>query len=558
MAGSALNPWDFSCPDWGERLRAGKAPARLTGHPLNTKRSAKAVAIWNNLKLPDVAGQPRLAEAGGDWFRQIVRVAAGGLDSSGEQHVRDVLVSVSKKNAKTSYSAALLLTLMLISPRPRAEFLLVAPTHEIAMIAFKQASGMVYADAHLGKRLHVREHLKTIVDRESGCSLRVVSFDMNVATGSKASVVLLDEAHLLTHEDAPRVIGQLRGSQAAIGEGQMITISTQSDTEARGYWRHELTKARSVRDGDLRLSGYCPIIFEFPPQMVRDGGWKDPRRWKLVNPNLGRSVSPEWLKRAYAEAEAAGPGEFARWCSQHLNLENDGGAIHADDRWPGAYLWPEAAGGEDLRTIDDVIAVSDTITCGIDGGGLDDLLALTVLGRDDALDTWFTWTRCWCTPTVLERRQSISGLLRDFEADGDLHIAQPGDDILELANLVAGLYQTGRLTRIGIDPWGIGVEIAQAIEGFGVPRDLIVGVAQGFKLLPAYKGLERRLDQGRLRHCGQPIMQWSARNARRNERGQITKATAGTGKIDALVALACASMAMIEGPPAWDVSAVIG
>ena len=94
MAGSALNPWDFSCPDWGERLRAGKAPARLTGHPLNTKRSAKAVAIWNNLKLPDVAGQPRLAEAGGDWFRQIVRVAAGGLDSSGEQHVRDVLVSV--------------------------------------------------------------------------------------------------------------------------------------------------------------------------------------------------------------------------------------------------------------------------------------------------------------------------------------------------------------------------------------------------------------------------------------------------------------------------------
>jgi hypothetical protein len=41
------------------------------------------VAIFNNLRLPDVPGQPAMAEAAGDWFRDIVRAAFGSLDRTG-------------------------------------------------------------------------------------------------------------------------------------------------------------------------------------------------------------------------------------------------------------------------------------------------------------------------------------------------------------------------------------------------------------------------------------------------------------------------------------------
>jgi phage terminase large subunit-like protein len=554
LARPDLTPWDFSAPDWADRLRAGKPPAQLTGHPLNRKRSAKAVAIWNRLKLPDVAGQPPLSEAGGEWFRQVVRLAAGGLDSNGEQHLRDILISVPKKSSKTTYSAALVLALMMLSPRPRGEFILIAPTHEIAQIAYRQASGMIYADAHLSERFHVREHLKSIVDRESGCTMRVVTFSMDTATGSKASLALLDEAHLLTHENAPRVIGQIRGAQAAIAEGQLITISTQADTEARGYWRAELGKARKVRDGELRLAGYLPLIYEMPPAMVQSGEWKDPANWKLVNPNLGRSVDLAWLKRSYQEAEAAGSGELARWASQHLNLENTGEAIAADDRWAGAYLWPDAHDPQ-IATLDDILDYCDVVAVGVDGGGLDDLMALSVLGRDRT--DWLTWTRAWCTPAALERRQSISGTLRDFEADGDLRIVSPGADVLELAELVAQIHRRGKLLSVGIDPAGVGVEVGEALEAHGVPKELIVAVGQGYRLMPAYTTLERRLDRQQLAHAGQPLMRWAVRNAKRSERGLITKAASGTGKIDPLVALANAAMVMNESPPMFDVEAMI-
>ena len=53
-------------------------------------------------------------------------------------------------------------------------------------------------------------------------------------------------------------------------------------------------------------------------------------------------------------------------------------------------------------------------------------------------------------------------------------------------------------------------------------------------------------------------MQWAVRNARRSERGQITKAVSGTGKIDPLVALANAAMVMQECPPVFSADAVIG
>jgi phage terminase large subunit-like protein len=401
----------------------------------------------------------------------------------------------------------------------------------------------------------VREHIRRIEDRESGCALRIVSFSMDVATGAKPSVVLLDEMHLLTHQEAPRVIGQLRGAQAAIAEGQLVMISTQSDVAPTGLWRQELEKARKVRDGEMHLPGYLPLLYEWPPEMVASGEWKDPRLWKFTNPNINRSVSLDWLKRAYKEAEAAGPAEHARWASQHLNLQNSGGALAADDRWPGAYLWPQAHDPQ-LQGLEDIIEFSDVVACGVDGGSLDDLMALSVLGRDG--EDWLVWTRCWCTPTALERRQSISGLLRDFEEQRDLRIVDPGTDVQEVAELVAQIHRAGKLISVGIDPAGVGAEVAGALEARGLTRDLIVAVGQGFRLAPAYIQLERRLDRGQLAHCGQPIMQWSVRNARRSERGLVTKAAAGIGKIDALVALANAAMVLMEGPPVFDVRACIG
>jgi phage terminase large subunit-like protein len=55
----------------------------------------------------------------------------------------------------------------------------------------------------------------------------------------------------------------------------------------------------------------------------------------------------------------------------------------------------------------------------------------------------------------------------------------------------------------------------------------------------AIKTLERKLCDGTVTHCGQPLMNWCVGNAKIELRGNaimITKAPSGVGKIDPLMA----------------------
>ena len=87
----------------------------------------------------------------------------------------------------------------------------------------------------------------------------------------------------------------------------------------------------------------------------------------------------------------------------------------------------------------------------------------------------------------------------------------------------------------------------------GFEQDQIFGVGQGFRLNGAIKGLERRLMQRTLVHGDQPIMRWCMGNAKAEAKGNnvmITKAKAGSAKIDPVIALFNAAMLMDMGPEA--------
>ena len=542
--------WNFAQPDWEQRLRKRKMPVDLSRvRPyLNEARVARAGAILDRLVLPDVPGQPTLDQAMGGWFREISEVIAGSL-IDGQARITDVLVEVAKKNSKTSYSAALLLAMMLMSPRPRASFVLVGPTLEIAQLAFQQISGMIYASPELSSILHVREHLRTIEHRKSGCTLASKAFDMRIATGSRPAAVLLDEAHLLKGQDAARVSGQLRGGQASIPEGIMITISTQSDVAAAGYWRTELKKARAVRDGEITLPGYLPVLYEPPADIAADvDKLSDPSTWAMCNPNLGLSVTPEWLERSHAEAVASGPDEVRRWLSQHTNAETtvyEAGA----DAWGGAEVWADC-GSPDAMTFDQIVEECPEVSFGFDGGGGDDITSLSVIGQFPGSEDWHVATRGWVWPIALERRKSIAGQLRDYEAQGDLNICEPGEDLRQIGDIIGRSLQLGSFMAVGVDPAGIATDLANHLTDIvGVERSRVIAVRQGFHLRAGWLAMERRLRQGHMHHCAQPMLDWMVANTKQDPNsGLVTKKAAGVGKIDGIVAMASAAMVVLDGP----------
>ena len=530
--------WDLSCPDWEERMRDGRP--LVPDLPLNQVEAQRAVAVFKKLRLADVPGTPTLAEAGAEWIFAIVAAIFGSYDAAAqERHIRELLLLVPKKNSKTTYAGLIGLTALLLNRRPRAKMLCFGPTQDISEIAFAQVRGAIDLDPTLRTMLHVRDHLKRITHRKSGADLEIMTFDPAVATGQKPAFALVDELHVCAKAPkAASALRQIRGGMIAYPEAFLAMITTQSEEAPAGVFRAELQRARAIRDGRSQ-GATLPVLYEFPEAMQRDrSAWRDPANWHMVAPNAGRSITIPRLVEEFAQAEAAGDAELRAWASQHLNVEI--GLALQSDSWGGAEHWETAT--DEALTLEALLDRAEVCTIGIDGGGLDDLLGLTVIGRERGTRRWLWWSRAWAHPIVLQRRKEIAPRLLDFAADGDLVMVEAlGDDLREAAAICRRIRDAGMLPEkagIGLDPAGIG-SMVDALAEVDLTGELLAGIAQGWRLNGAIKAAERGLAQGTLVHAPQPLMAWCVGNAKVEPRGNavtITKQAAGSAKIDPLAA----------------------
>lgn len=532
-------PWDLSCPDWEERIRAGRSP--ITDLPLNDAEADIAVAFFDQLRLPDVGGNPPLSIAAGDWARDIVRALFGSwFPEERTRFIDEIFALIGKKNSKTTYlGAGLMLTALFMNRRPRAEFLFGGPTQAIADLAYSQADGMIGLDPELRKRFKRREHKKEIEDLDLRAKLKIKTFDLNILTGPRPAGAFIDELHLLGRKpDTARILRQLRGGKQSVPEGFIVIATTQSDEIPAGAFRDELIAARAIRDG-RRAGTMLPILYEFPAAIAEDRAqWSDPANWPMVMPNLGKSLQLDRLVQDFASEAEKGEGAVRLWASQHLNIEIGIGL--RTDRWAGAEYWERRA--DRSLTLDAVIARSEAIVVGIDGGGLDDLFGLAVLGRDRETKDWLAWSHAWCHVGVLDRRKTIAARLRDFERAGELTIVDDElDDLEGIVAIVERVKDAGKLAEVGVDPAGLG-ELVDALAAIGVTEDnkLLVGVGQGYRLMNAIKCAERRLANGTLWHNGSRLAAWCVNNVKIEPTAtaiRATKQNAGDEKIDPWCAL---------------------
>lgn len=537
--------WDLSCPDWEARIRAG-APL-IPDLPLIEDQARDGLAFFDATKLPDQTDTPRLGDAAGEWFRAIVRVAFGSWDPVQKiRFIRDIFLLAPKGSSKTSYFAALIIALLLMNRRRNAEGLFVGPTQSISDRAYEQTAGMIELDPALKKRFRTVDHQKTIVDRITHTEAKVKTFDLKILTGGILIFALIDELHLLGKiVHTPKVLRQIRGGLDKTPEGLLLIASTQSDAEPAGAFKTELQHARKIRNGAFRgmsIRPMLPILYEFPDAIMRNPEqWQDPANWPMVMPNLGRSIHLRDLVPDWETERGKGDDAIRIWASQHLNIQI--GIGMTTERWRGADWW-EARDDETL-TLETLLERCEVVIPAVDGGGLDDLLALGVLGRERGTRRWLYWCRCWAHVSVLELRQSEASRLQDFVADGDLVLVDDMTEAFEeLADLVDQVRDRGLLHQVGFDPMGVGL-IIDALADRGIQNvegedPILVSVSQGWKLSGAIKTAEVKLSSGALWHAKQPIAAWAVGNAKAEAKGNattITKQLAGAGKIDPVVAL---------------------
>ncbi|MER9130688.1 terminase large subunit [Mesorhizobium sp. M0768] len=565
--------WDLSCPDWEERIRTGRS--LIPDLPLIRSEAEMGLAFFDELKLPDVPGKPRLGDAAGQWFRDIVATSFGSWDPASQQNfIRDIFVLAPKGSSKTSYGAGMELAVMLMNRRPRAEALFIGPTQAISDRAYEQAVGMIEESPDLKRRFRPRDHLKTIEDLVNGSEMKVKTFDLNILTGAILIFAHLDEVHLLGKSPyAGKVIRQIRGGIDKTPEGKFLITTTESDDIPAGAFKDELHSARKHRDGEFRDKEARPtlaVMYEFPDDIAKDPAkWRDPANWPMVQPNLGRSVHMKDLVQGWNSDKDKGERSIREWASQYLNIEM--GVGHKTDGWPGAEFW---AGAEEPELdLDSLIERSEAIVVGIDGGGLDDLFGASALGREKATKTWLSVSKAWCHKSVLERRLTIAARLLDFARLDEIEIIddefvdvaalvtllEPCDalllpkDVAGVLILVSRVLEAGKLAAVAIDVEGPYGELADALALIGVTQENknLVGVGQGYRLMNAIKTSERKLANGTLKHQSSQLMDWCVGNIRIEPTAtaiRATKQNAGDAKIDPAMALFDAVSIMVTNP----------
>ncbi len=142
--------WSTSCPDWAERIVSGKSLVPFP--PLVPTEAAAALDQFRLLKIVDAPGSPPIGDICRPWVTDFAGAIFGAYDHDGlfgdpgRRLVREFFLLVSKKNSKSTLAAGIMITALLRNWRQSAEFLILAPTIEVANNAFIPARDMVLQD----------------------------------------------------------------------------------------------------------------------------------------------------------------------------------------------------------------------------------------------------------------------------------------------------------------------------------------------------------------------------------------------------------------------------
>lgn len=565
--------WSTACPDWETRIVERRSLVPF--EPLFPGEADEALKVFKSLRMVDVPGKPSFGEACEPFVFDFVRAIFGAYDArSGKRLISEFMMLISKKNGKSTLAAAIMLTALIRNWRDLAELIILAPTIKVAGNSFKPAAAMVRADPKLDAMMHIITNERTIRHRVTQAELKIVAADSGTVGGSKAGFVLVDELWLFgKRADAEAMFEEATGGLASRDEGFVVYLTTHSDDPPAGVFKEKLEYFRDVRDGKIDDPTCLGMLYEWPEALMEAQAYLKPENYYITNPNLGRSVSESFITGKLRKAAAGeidedeDTGSLQVVLAKYLNVEI--GLRLRRDRWRGADYWDAAA--DPSLTLEALLARSEVVVVGIDGGGLEDLYGLCVAGRERGTSRWLYWFKAWCWPEVLQRRKQIAPVLRDFEKAGDLVICRnlpagapptseleeaDGEDgpaadyalpqdIAEIVEICAQVKASGLLPAkgaIGVDPQGV-ADLVDALSEIGLeagePHYHVVPIGQGFRLMSAVVGLARKLKFAGAVHNGSPMMAWCVANAKEEQGRQtvmIVKNAAGTAKIDPLMA----------------------
>lgn len=485
--------------------------------PKPTQRVKNVIAFIEKLLVPSGkgAGKPFKLRP---FQKRFIRDIYGKMDGEGKRLVRRAILSLGRKNGKTTLTAALVLV-HLVGPEAilNGEIYSAANDREQASLVFRYASQLVRANDYLMSLIRIVDSTKTMICYRTGSIYRAISAEAGTKYGLNPSLVIYDELAQAKKRDLYDVLDT---SMAAREEPLFIVISTQSNDP-----QHILSQL--IDDG---LSGNDPTtvchLYAVPDDADDDAIFKSRKLWRMANPALGDFRSLDEMRTAAKRAKRMPSFETA-FRNLYLNQRVDATApLISRADW------------EACLEEGPLLERGERIYLGLDLSSKTDLTALIAVSAEDGdrVKAWF-----WKPGEALREHATRDRVPYDvWKKEGWLDTS-PGRSIDYdfVAGKVGELTADYEIAGLAYDRWGID-NFIQSCRRVGLEADVatandvvlddtlrLVSWGQGFRdMAAAIDALEVSVLERRLKHDGNPCLRWNMANA------MVVSDPAGNRKLD--------------------------
>lgn len=296
------------------------------------------------------------------WQKAIVSAMFGIVDKDGVRQFREVVVIVARKNGKSLLASAIANYHLFLDGEYGAKVFCVAPKLDQADIIYNDIWQTVSTEPEL-ERLIKRRKSDYYVE-STNSSVKKIAFNHKKSDGFNPSFTICDEISSW-HGDAG--LKQYEVMKSALGarlQPIILSIST-AGYENEGIYDELIKRSTRFLLGDSKETRLLPFLFTIDDVSL----WNDINELQKSNPNLGVSVSVDYLLEEIAVAEGS-LSKKAEFLTKYCNIKQS-----SSQAWLNT-IDVEAACGPELN-IDDFR--DSYCVGGIDLSRTTDLTAATVV-----------------------------------------------------------------------------------------------------------------------------------------------------------------------------------
>ena len=446
------------------------------------------------------------------WERSILANLMGWkrIDEKGRivRRYREVLIYIPRKNGKTPFIAGVAILILFTDDEAGQQDYIAAGEREQAALMFRHASGMIQREPELRSRCRIfggdaqTGQARSIVRNDDNSFLKILSADAKTKHGGNTHLAIIEELHVQANRE---LVDVLTTSTASVNRKQPLTIYvTTADYDHPSICNEKHDYACGVRDGRIPDTAFLPVVYE----AAKNDDWTKPETWAKANPNLGVSVSADYLARECEKAKLnpALENTFKRF---HLNIKTEEAVAHAIDMAAWDLCGKEEEPGEWRRAMLETLR-GQQCRGGLDLGSTSDLTAAALLFGDEPPYIVLPWF--WIPADGARKREHAHRVpYAAWVKQG--FITETAGNVTDYAivrrDLNALAEQFG-IAELAVDRVFQGAQLCTELMGDGFE---LIAFGQGFYSMAApVKRFGELVATGELHHGNNPVLRWMASN----------------------------------------------